>query len=92
MVSSDEGDAGNYYASVLAGTNFMDDRGNIAVNFEYAKQEAFFASRSRKPEQQGNCRGRRPIVGSVDGSDGIPDRLYFDDIRFASLSNSAVRS
>jgi outer membrane receptor for ferrienterochelin and colicin len=30
-------DAGSYYASVLAGTNFMDGRGNIAGNVEYAK-------------------------------------------------------
>src|SRR4051812_39519534 len=41
---SDEGDAGNYYASVLWGTNFMEDRGNVAINFEYAKQDAWFAS------------------------------------------------
>jgi hypothetical protein len=34
--TSDEGDAGNYHAA-FGGTNFMDDRGNIAFNFEYAK-------------------------------------------------------
>ena len=34
------GDAGNYYSSVLAGTNFADGRGNVAINFEYARQDA----------------------------------------------------
>ncbi len=42
--TSDEGDAGNYYGSILGGTNFMDDRGNIAFNAEFAKQDAWFAS------------------------------------------------
>lgn len=83
-----QGDGGDYYASVLAGTNFFDDRGNIAVNLEYAKQEAFFAS------DRANLRRNSNFVvvdsdpaGSPGGSDGNPDRLFYQDIRFATIAN-----
>ena len=77
-------DGANYYGSVLAGTNFWDDRGNIAVNLEYAKQEAFFASDRPNLAKNGNF-----VVVDTDpsGSDGNPDRLFFNDIRFASIAN-----
>jgi len=86
---SDEGDAGNYYASILGGTNFMDDRGNIAFNLEYAKQDEWFAS------DRENLRNNQNFVAvSQDpngvSSDGIPDRLFFDDIRSATLSNGGA--
>ncbi|MEO8062538.1 MAG: TonB-dependent receptor [Pseudomonadota bacterium] len=81
---SGEGDGGNYYGSVLAGTNFWDDRGNIAVNLEYAQQKAFFASDRTNLIHQGNFVA---VDTDPSGSDGNPDRLYFSDIRFASLHN-----
>jgi outer membrane receptor protein involved in Fe transport len=85
---SQERDASNYYGSVLYGRNFMEDRGNIAFNLEYAEQEPFFASDRRNLARQGNF----VVVdedppGTPNGSDGVPDRLYYDDIRFASLAN-----
>ena len=84
---SDEGDAGNYYASILAGTNFMDDRGNIAFNFEYAKQDEWFAT-----DRKNLINNQNFVVTDSDpsGSDGIPDRLFYDDIRFASISNGGL--
>jgi outer membrane receptor protein involved in Fe transport len=39
---SDRGDRGSYFTSVTAGTNFADDRGNVAVAFEYARQTPLF--------------------------------------------------
>ncbi len=88
---SAEGDGGNYYASVLAGTNFLDDRGNIAVNFEYAKQEPFFASDRDNLAHQGLfvLDQQDPLngVGVVNGSDGIPDRHYYSDVRATTFSN-----
>jgi len=80
--TTSEHDAGNYYASVLAGTNFMDDRGNIAFNLEYAKQDPFFASDRENLRRQGNF-----VITDADapdaenGSDGVPDRRYYGDIR-----------
>ncbi|MDP9414550.1 MAG: TonB-dependent receptor plug domain-containing protein, partial [Pseudomonadota bacterium] len=42
------GDRGNYFVSLTAGRNFADDRGNVAVAFEYAKQQPlFFTDRDR---------------------------------------------
>jgi outer membrane receptor protein involved in Fe transport len=38
------GDAGNYYISALGGMNFADGRGNVALNFEYARQDDWYAS------------------------------------------------
>ncbi len=37
--TSNYGDANSYYASLLAGTNFAGGKGNVAVNFEYARQD-----------------------------------------------------
>ena len=86
---SDEGDAGEYYASVTAGTNFMDDRGNVAINFEYAKQDAWFASdRDNLKNNQAFVQVQQDPTGV--SSDGIPDRRFFDDVRFATLSNGGL--
>ena len=75
-------DAGNYYASVLAGTNFMDDRGNIAANFEYAKQDPFFASDRQNLRRQGLfVTTDADAPDAENGSDGVPDRLYYGDVR-----------
>ena len=81
------GDAGSYYVSALAGTNFADDRGNIAVNVEYAHQEDVYAP------SRPNLRNNNNFVvvdtdpaGTPNGADGQPDRQFFRDIRFATLS------
>ena len=83
-----EQDGGNYYASILGGTNFMDDRGNIAANFEYAKQEPFFASDRDNLIHQGLfvVTDSDP-AGTRNGSDGIPDRLYYHDVKAVTFSN-----
>jgi outer membrane receptor protein involved in Fe transport len=74
------GDMGSYYVSVLAGTNFGGDRGNVAINAEYARQNTTFAS-------------RRPNLSRADGfiqvdfddpgqtDDGVFDNAFFQDIR-----------
>ena len=85
---SDESDAGTAYASILAGKNFMDDRGNIAVNFEYAKQDEWFATDRENLRKNGNfVVVDSDPAGTPNGSDGVPDRLFYDDIRFASIAN-----
>jgi len=81
------GDAGNRYVSVLAGHNFAGDRGNIAVNLEYATADDFYAA-SHGPLKQVN--GFLVIdtdaAGTPNGSDGNPDRAFFRDIRSATIS------
>ncbi|AUW59699.1 TonB-dependent receptor [Sphingobium sp. SCG-1] len=81
---SQYGDGGNQYVSALAGTNFSDGRGNIAVNLEYAQQSKFFASGRRKLRQNDGL----VVVDSDTGasSDGNPDRVFLRDIRSTTIS------
>jgi outer membrane receptor protein involved in Fe transport len=89
--TTSEHDAGNYYGSVLAGTNFWDDQGNIAVNFEYAKQEPFFASDRQNLRRQGLfVIDQADGDGAVNGSDGIPDRHYYGDVRNTSSDMGTI--
>lgn len=85
---SDRGDAGNQYVSALGGFNFgPDDRGNIAVNFEYAHQDRYFGSGGRGLQQNDAFLVvDTDPAGSVNGADGTPDRMFFRDIRSATIS------
>ncbi|HYI40623.1 MAG TPA: TonB-dependent receptor [Allosphingosinicella sp.] len=81
------GDAGNQYASLLAGRNFAGDRGNVAINLEYARQEDYYASGGRGLQQvDGFLIVDTDGAGSVNGSDGNPDRVFFRDIRAGTIS------
>lgn len=80
------GDLGNYYVSALAGTNFADNRGNIAVNFEYARQNAAFGS--NRPNLRVNS--RFVTVDTDTGSapsDGVFDNIFIRDTRFPFFNN-----
>ena len=87
------GDAGSYFISGLWGTNFADGRGNVAVNAEYARQQQYFgAGRPYIAENDIFLVTDTDPAGSPNGSDGVPDRLFFRDVRSASLTNTgAVR-
>ena len=81
------GDAGNQYLSVLAGKNFADGRGNIAVNLEYAKSDAYFGSgRPNMKQNDAFVITDTDPAGSANGADGIFDRLFYRDIRSATIS------
>ena len=83
-----EGDGENYTASVVAGTNFWGDRGNIAANLEYARQEEFFASdRANFRNVGGFIAVDTDPAGTPNGSDGVPDRIFVRDQRFATLAD-----
>jgi outer membrane receptor protein involved in Fe transport len=81
------GDASNYFGSVVAGTNFAEDRGNVALNFEYSKQDAFYASGRPNLRKNSNF-----VVVDTDpsGSDGVPDRLFYNDIRSVTVANGGL--
>ncbi len=83
----DHGDAGNQYVSLLAGKNFGDGRGNIALNLEYAHQSDYYAS-----GRKNLSRNDAFIVTDTDpsGSDGIFDRTYYHDIRSATISTGGM--
>jgi outer membrane receptor protein involved in Fe transport len=78
------GDYGSYFISGLAGKNFFDGRANIALNVEYARQDdAFGDARPWLRDQAGFL---AVDADTAAGPDGIPDNLFFRDIRSASLS------
>lgn len=88
---SQYGDAGTYYGSILAGQNFADGRGNVAINLEYARQNQTYGS-GRK-----YLRSRDVFIAvdtdpanAINGSDGIPDSVFYRDTRLASISNGGT--
>jgi outer membrane receptor protein involved in Fe transport len=98
------GDAGSYYVSALAGRNFGGDRGNIAINLEYARQNDFYASGRPNLRQNNNfvvvdadIRCTAPGVPSncdpavdASNSDGNFDRTFFQDIRSATYTDAGT--
>lgn len=85
------GDAGSYYASLLAGKNFADGRGNIAINLEYARQDDFYASgRPNLRQNDAFITVDTDPAGSTNGSDGTPDALFYRDIRSGTYSNGGT--
>ena len=88
---SSYGDAGAYFASALAGRNFADGRGNIAVNAEYAHQSQYFGSgRPYLARQDGFVTVDTDPAGTLNGSDGNPDRVFFRDIRSSTYTNTGL--
>jgi outer membrane receptor protein involved in Fe transport len=82
MGTSDRGDRDSEFFSITAGTNFAEDRGNVAVALEYGKQDALY--RNERNSLTGAYSGRRqfnvaePIAGEPAAGDGIPDNRFFD--------------
>jgi outer membrane receptor protein involved in Fe transport len=81
------GDARSTFVSALIGQNFSEDRGNIAVNLEYAHQSPFFASQRPNIARNSNF-----VVVDTDpsGSDGVTDRIFVRDIRSTTISNGGL--
>lgn len=82
------GDYGSQYVSALAGQNFADGRGNIAINAEYAHQSPAYAS--GRPNLRVNSRFNQidsDPAGTPNGSDGNPDFKFYTDTRFPFYNN-----
>lgn len=80
-------DAGNQYVSMLAGKNFAEGRGNVALNVEYAHSSPYYGS------DRPNLRQNDAFVivdtdpaSSANGSDGVFDRQFLRDIRSTTIS------
>ena len=81
----------NYYASILAGHNFGDGRGNVTVHAEYAHQDRIFASDIpwlRHNDGLGVVDA--DSTGLPNGSDGYADRTFIRDIRSASIAYTGL--
>jgi outer membrane receptor protein involved in Fe transport len=82
---SQYGDAGNDFVSLLAGKNFADGRGNIAINLEYAHQEDFYASDRRQYDRSNGF-----VQINNTGTAGAPQNDFFHDIRSGFYSNAGT--
>jgi outer membrane receptor protein involved in Fe transport len=84
---SEEGYGGNQYASILAGTNFADGRGNITGHVEYANQDRIYASDiSFFRQNDGFAVVDVDSAGLPNASDGFPDNIFVRDIRSSTIN------
>lgn len=76
------GDAGSYSVDGVYGKNFAGGKGNVAIDFEYAKQRQYFgANRGFLAQNNGFVTVDTDPTTAPQGSDGIPDTIFLRDIR-----------
>jgi outer membrane receptor protein involved in Fe transport len=98
--TSSRGDSNQYLATITAGTNFADGRGNIAVSVEYNKSDPlFFADRPETGAVTGRAQfqlvqdtsvtgpGRTPEPAS---GDGISDTEFLGSIKNINISTGGA--
>lgn len=84
-------DAGAYFASIAGGHNFAEGRGNVALAFEYGRQQRYFgAGRPFIASQNAFLTVDTDPAGTPNGSDGVIDTAFFRDIRSATSSNTGL--
>ncbi|WP_428628996.1 TonB-dependent receptor domain-containing protein [Sphingopyxis sp.] len=82
---SEGGFGGNQYASIMAGHNFADGRGNITAHAEYAHQTRVYASDIPGFDRvDGFATVDVDSGGLPSASDGFPDATFFRDLRSAA--------
>ena len=79
-------DAHNQFVAVTAGQNFLDNRANIAGTVEFSHTSDFYATGRPLAQVNGFIIVDTDPAGSLNGSDGVSDRLFFRDIRSATIS------
>jgi outer membrane receptor protein involved in Fe transport len=88
---SSKGDAADRYISVTAGHNFSDDRGNIALSYEYNKSARLPASSrsfSGNPAKYGELLQNQ---NDLDDDPNVPDRILYHNLTWAdSAPDGAV--
>ncbi len=88
---SQYGDANSYFISGLAGTNFSGGRGNVVLSVEYARQDALYASdRPHTAKVGAYIVQDMDAPGTPNGSDGVPDRVFFKDLRQGYYANGGT--
>jgi outer membrane receptor protein involved in Fe transport len=96
---SSRGDRGSYFASVIAGQNFADGRGNIAVSAEYTRQQPLLlrdrdaltgAASGRCQFQTTDPQGAAGGEVGFSATDGIPDNTFICGIKNGALSDAGT--
>lgn len=88
---SQKGDAGNRFASIVAGTNFADDRGNFTLAYEYNQTDRF--NQRRRAFTGDPAKNFQLLRDPTDFPDDPtkPDRILVNNVSWAdSARNGAV--
>jgi iron complex outermembrane recepter protein len=88
---SSRGDAANQFGSIVFGKNFADDRGNIAVAYEYSNQNRLSSfDRDFTGSRLGNRQLLRNLADFPDDPN-VPDRIVYNNVTWAdSAPDGAV--
>ncbi len=96
---SSRGDRGTYFASILAGQNFADGRGNVAISGEYTRQQPLYfrdrdqltgAASGRCQFQLTDAQGAAGGEVGQSATDGIPDNSFLCGIRNGTISDAGT--
>jgi iron complex outermembrane receptor protein len=85
LSQSGEGDGDNQFAALTAGMNFADDRGNVAIAYEYNADERV-NDQDRAYLRPPNAKGLAQNQDDLDDSPDLPDNIPYNDIRYADSS------
>ncbi len=91
---SSRGDRFSMTAALTGGTNFAQDRGNIAASVEYSRAESLDIT--DRADITGSITGRTQYQlwenpgGEPGGTDGIPDRILVGGVRSLGLSEGGT--
>lgn len=88
---SEQGDAGNRYGSITAGTNFADDRGNIAVSYEYDINDRLTGTDRRVGGDPFSTFSLVRNPADFPDDPAVFDRILLNNLRYAdSSTNGAI--
>ncbi len=83
---SEQGDAANRFASIVAGQNFAAGRGNVTLSYEYNADDAL-GNDDRSFLRQNRRRYLIPNDADVGDDPRIPDTILQGDLRYPGESN-----
>lgn len=85
MGVSQYGDGATRFASLLAGRNFADGRGNVTLAYEYSAEERI-PYEARKYLRQGNRRYLVPNPADQPDDPKVPDQILAGDLHYTYIS------
>ncbi len=78
---SEQGDGTAYFATITGGTNFAEDRGNIALSLEYGRDDRFLREQRRRLLPQ-NFVTFSDNLDDIGDDPNVPDLIPYRDIRY----------
>lgn len=79
---SDEGDGDNRFIAFTAGSNFAEDRGNVAFAYEYSS-DARVSDQDRRYLRNPHAAYLLQNQDDLDDSPDLPDLVSYNDVRYA---------